>query len=415
MRSFLLTLFNRQNKPAHSIMGNLVSSCEFRYQLEIIDKGGNVKFRQPWRSHMISDWGMDNLFTSFNYADGFLYINVGNAVSPTPVRRDSAPITFTQTGNAVVASGNFFLNADVGRILKYNDGPGTEVYITGWTDAQHITVSGPSASIGPNTGTIWYVNRLTLDSVVSNMSGNLYGTTGGDNGTLFGTNTVTLYRKIIGATCTSPTTLTEIGFNQAGYYQNMWDMDIITGGVAVTNGDQAVASCQLVITYADTTPLAVGNVASGYDSSGTFQIETLGVTNTASYFQPYQQIILPDGSSSSYYNQFGPYAPALFTTVTAAFTQSVYSATAATIAQTDPGIGTKGTQLAYTNGSFFRDTYYKYLLAESNATIYGLALVSNGDAAHRGASLLFTTPVTKNSTQTLDFTVRKSLQRILVN
>jgi hypothetical protein len=54
-------------------------------------------------------------------------------------------------------------------------------------------------------------------------------------------------------------------------------------------------------------------------------------------------------------------------------------------------------------------------LAESNGTIYGLGLVSRVDPSHRGASLLFTTPVTKGSTQTLDFTTRKTIQRVLVN
>jgi hypothetical protein len=364
---------------------------------------------------MISDYGIDAMFNGRNYATAFEWLMVGNAVSPTPVRRDSAPTTFTQVGNGVTASGGFFTSADVGRIIKYNDGPGTEVYITGFTSATLVTVGGSSASIGPVTGTVWYVNRTGLGSPVTGMAGSDYSTIGGDNGTLFGTNSVTLFRKIIGGACTSATTLTEVAFGWYGDNASCWDLDIITGGVAVGVGDQAVATCQLVLTYANTTPQSVANVATGYDSTGTFQIETLGCV-TLGNSNAFQQIVRSNGVSSAGSASGGPGSVSYFQTITGSFTQSVYSPTAALIAFTNTGEGPKGATTSYTNGSFFLDTYYKYILSESNGTIYGLALTGDpGYNSNRAASLLFTTPFTKNSTQTLDFTVRKSLQRILVN
>jgi hypothetical protein len=412
----LKRLFGKNLSPPY--VGHLRASCEFRYKLDIIDKDGNVRHSRPWVSNMIPDCGINNLFNGTELCNAFLYLEVGNGVSPTPVRRDTGSTTLTQVATTVTASGNFFTSADVGRLIKYNDGPGTEVYITGYTSGTVVTV-GTSASIGPINATIWYVNRTTLDSWVSNMGGNTYSGTGGDNGSTVSGNTITMFRKIIGGACTSPTTLTEIAFNNANNVTNCFDLDIITGGVAVIVGDQAVATCQLTVSYSGTTPSAVGNVATGYDSSGSVQIESFGFSGLPSATNAAIDLVKADGSSSSDASRFAePGNTTPFGIALATFTQATFSNT--TFPATVTNVNIAGTQgfgalVAYSNGSFRRDTYYQFNLGSFAGTIYGLLFMQSNGNNQRWGSLKFTTPFTKSNSQTLDFTVRKSLLRVLVN
>ncbi len=380
----------------------LHSTASLRYKFQVV-RDGKVVYDFPFRNNLILDSGL-NKAGSVQWCNCFKVMLLGNNVSPVPVRRDSGGITLAQAANAVTASGAFFQAGDVGRLLKYNDSPGTEVYITAFTDSSHVTVGGPSQVVAAVSGTIWYVNETALSTLYATTS--TYSTDGGANGSTAVGGVITHKRTIIGGAVGGTVTLTELGFSDSVTNANIFDRDIIVGGVTLVAGDQPQAVVELIMTYSPTTPLSVGNVATGYDSSGQLQIERLGlgangISSVQSNGSTATGILDNNGSGG-------------IVTIDATFTLSAFS--------TGAGINHHGWASnysldAYSDGNFYRDLLIEFGTGESNFDIYGFAIgtPSTQNDATSYITQKFTAPFTKNSTQVLDMTFRKSWSRVLTN
>ncbi len=369
----------------------------FRYKVGYI-RDGKQYWVTDWKDNLILDSGLDKLGTVDAEAC-FRWCLFGNQVSPDPVARNSGAITFTTVGAACTASANFFSAADVGRLIKFDDAGGQERYITAFTSATLVTLgSAPSPAIAANTATVWYVNQTALQSDYSNT--NSYQQNGGDNGTSWSGGTRTMKRTYIGAAVVGSVTLTEIGFNNTNSNASLFDRDIIVGGVGLINGDQPTAIAQFIQTFTPTTPVALGNVATGFDSSGDFQL--CWVDANVTYVQANGNGTGNDGMEPP------SNSGSAFSLKQATFTIPAFNTS---VGAGSPVQATGGSLAGYTPGSFFRDKTASYDVTRGNGTNYGIIF----GFFEYGTALKFTTPFIKLNTQTLDFTFRWSWQRILHN
>lgn len=375
----------------------------FRYRMGYIRDGRD--FLLPWKDNLILDTGLDMIGNIASYPNCFVAALFGNQVSPTPVARNSGAVTFTTTGSACVASGNFFVSSDVGRLIKFDDGGGQERYITAFADATHVTLgSAPSPAVVAQTATVWYVNETALESLYSSTT--TYRTGSGDCGTSFSTDTRTMKRTYTGAVITGGgVTLTEIGFSNSGTNVNIFDRDIIVGGIALIDGDIPLCVAELIQTFTPSTPLSVGNVATGYDSSGTVQWCDIG--REASFVNT----VGATSNSPSFIDPINPTNTGQLGLVSGVFTLPAFNSFQA------PASGFVGTDnetiAGYTPGSFFRDKLYSFNITSGNGTITGYQALAGGGSICWAQ--LLTTSFTKTGSQTLAITIRYSWQRILQN
>lgn len=389
------------------------ASAKLRYRIEIIRAGKLVK-KLPWsKFHLITDAGLDKVGT-FAWLQCISTPIMGEGVTPTAIRRDSGAITFTQSGNTLMASAGFFTAADVGRLFKWGVGSaGTELYITAFTSPTIVTVGGAPFTVStPEVGTVWYVNTAALQTPIPGFSWTKnndalenYSTaaTAGDTCTV--TNQTTFYSSAF----TAAKTVTEIAFSNSSTNADVFDRDLVTPSVAFLVGDQAKITVQLIVKWSPITPVGVGNNASGYDSAGQMQIESIGMSNLngVSHFSSSGQL------SGGGQMQLEPYCTmvniGVLTTNTAfqAFNATTPNNTGTMVAQ-------NGTTAAYGTGNRYRDCETTFSISQANGTIYGVS-IGSGATGGRLLTQRFFTPFTKLPTQTYRVPWRKSWSRILTN
>lgn len=376
------------------------SNYVFRYRVGFIRDG--VRQLLPWKNNLILDSGLDQIGTILA-ATCFNSCLFGDQVSPTPVSRNSGAVTFTTVGTACTASGGFFVAQDVGRLIKFDDTDGQERYITNFTSSTLVTLGvAPSPAIVAQTATVWYVNQTALESLYATTQ--TYGSAGGDNGTTWSGAVRTMKRTFTGNPISgSPVTLTEIGFNSSTSNSNIFDRDIIVGGIGLIPGDIPLAIAELVQTFTPSTPLSVGNSATGYNNSGTVQfcdtINDLSSVNSAGNTQGSGGSIEPPTNSAG-----GLLATNLVWTFPA------FNGTQAPVTGSTPSSLSID---SYTPGSFFRDKNGVYSISTANGPITGFNFLTGAGTFSWGH--LLTTPFTKTSSQSLSVTLRYTWQRILQN
>lgn len=389
---------------------NIHANAKFRYRFGY-RRNGQDFWATDWRDNLILDSGLDKV-ASTGWVAAFAVCSLGVPVSPTPVRRDSSPITFTTSGTTCTASGSFFSVADVGRLIKFNDGPGTEVYITAFTDASNVTINS-SPGIVAQTGTVWYVNETALDTWNRNIT--TFDTSAGNNQTTASGNTITHKRTFLGTAISGTLTFTEIGFNDGTGTTNIFDRDIIVGGVTLVNGDQPKAEAQLILTYDPSVSTAVGNVGTGFDTSGNSILA--GILNSNPPYSGIQVVQSSGATQNDTNNSLEPNNATGLGVKTATFTLPAFSNTTDGAAITNFVSG-GGSLQPYSNGNFFRDVVSSFSTGTANGTIFGFvlptALITGSYYAPTFEQEL-TTSFAKTSAQTLSLTLRRSWQRTLTN
>lgn len=387
------------------------TKAQLWHRFGVLRKGQRT-WLTDYRPHLILDSGMDKV-ASTRWAPCFSGFLIGNAVSPTPVRRDSNLVTISASGTTATASGNFFEAGDVGRIIKWDDIDGTERYISAYNSPTDVTLSS-AATVAATTAVIWYVNVSALDANVAQTRS--FGVDTGDNDSSFSGNVLTMKRTMIGSALAGATTVTEIGFSNNQTNSDLFDRDVISGGFPLSAGDQPLAEVNLILTFDPSTPLAVGDVGTGCDTSGTLQYQgfNFGTSGTSGSY------ISSVGSNGSNVgdgtNQNAE--PSLYTRLcifTSDFTQSAFApgTSLSPAGSFQLPIGQNILQ-AYSAGSFYRDTLHNLLVGDAIGTIYGLGFMNNAGNGCWG-TLKFTTPFTKDGTQVLNLRTRKSWSRTLVN
>lgn len=405
-----LALFKKTVKKRASTHTNF--GCVFRYKLGVRRNGQDI-WLKDWRNNLILDSGLDKM-SGRRFNDCWFTCLFGNQVAPMPVSRDSLTIIFNTSGATCSASGSFFQSADVGRLIKFDDVAGTEAYITSFTDSTHVGLSlTPSPAIVSQTATIWYVNETALQSLYATTS--TYDQTGGANGTSAIANVITYKRTFLGAAVGGNVTLTEIGFSDSTTNSDLFDRDIITGGIALVTGDQPLAVAELILTMGPAVSTPVGNVATGFDSSGDCIISGLAYNNAG---QGAIVPILTNGNTATGAGYLEPTSGGSFSN-----NISLYNTSQAVVAF-DNGNGTAITGFAdsdsvtlgpYSSGTFFRDRIYVFGVTTGNSpNIYGI-FMRNAGTGGTVFQLALTASFAKLSTQVLTVALRASWQRILMN
>jgi hypothetical protein len=389
----------------------LHSLTSVSYKLQVL-RGNRIVKETPFRPYLITDAALDNV-ASTSWLELLTTPILGENATPTPVRRDGGAVTFTQAGNTLTASASFFSAADVGRLFKWGTGAGgNEIYITGYTDNQNVTVGGAPASVSSTVGTVWYVNTAALLTPITGLTwtketGSAYNYS--SCATAGAIATVTHHTTFISSAFGSAKTLTEIAFNSSDTNTDVNDRDVISPSVSLLSGDQARVILEVQVSYTPITPQAVANFATGYDSSGIMQIEALSLgidwASAIRYFSAPGDIVgsacLEPGYACSFF-AWNDWTPQAF--------DAGGSMPAAALGRAD------GSLAGYGTGTFFRDTSGTFSITQANATIYGVVI---GRSLYYGVmhwlGLKFTTPVVKIGTQTLSFTFRKSWGRVLTN
>lgn len=380
---------------------NTHTKALFRYKVGFI-RQGKRHWITPWKNNLILDCGLDKV-ASVGWCRAFEFCLFGNQVAPSPVARNSGAVTLSQTTTTITASGSFFVAQDTGRLFKFDSGE--ECYLT-FMDATHATAS-ISRSVGSGPGTIWYVNQTALESLFDATS--TYGATGGDNGWSAVGNVTTNKRTYTGSSVAAPVTLTEIGFSHSGANATIFDRDIITGGVALIIGDIPLAVAELITTYTQNTVSAVGNVGTGFDSSGDFQLTALAKGSSQTNVQ---WVNNGGGTDGLFVNNpaLEPNTVPQLAVYTATF--SIPAFTSGTVVSFGSGItANMETLQSYSAGNFYRDTISFFDISTPIGNIYGIGSHKDENAWAQKLTTFFN----KTGAQTLTITTRKSWQRILTN
>lgn len=346
--------------------------------------GRIVKERAP-EKNLVLDGGLNNLAgsgalmaSSFPASiSAVCLIGSGNTANST----SSGAITFTQSTTTVTASAAFFTSGMVGAILKYGTGSGgVEYYITAFTDSTHVTVN-TSATVAATVGTVWFVQRTTLDSFL--FSSSTYQTNAGDCGTTVSGNTVTHKRTYIFAQQSSPYTVNEIGYARQIVSNRILGRVVLSSSdvVGITNFYVVVIS--ITFTYLPSTPASVANVGVNINTAGTLALETVnsqifGIVGTSGNIGA--QGLLDNGGSPSL----------MFATAT--YTQNSSPNTTTTPAPARLSIATAGW---VNNASVVGQMTVTYngSISTSGQSLFGIALGSTS-ANQYSLDILFTTTQT---------------------
>ena len=380
------------------------NNLSFGYKIEFLRKG-KIIAKTPFRRHMLTDSFLNNC-ASYSFLDCLGMPVLGESVSPTPVRRDSGSITFTQTANRITASSGFFELADVGRLFKWGVGSGgLEVYITNRVSATQVDVTAsPDVGVAA-VGTVWYVNTDALLTPIAGLTWSCLNNVSENNSSF---NTVgdvciiTHNRVFYSSAFTVAKTISEIGFTHPYAFSNLSDRDVVTPGVALGVGDQAKVTTQFIMNVTPCTAQAIANFATGFDSSGNAKFEAFNG-------DCFRTINSAGGVQGT-----GNMEPDLGIHIGVSlqdFTLQAFNPTGDVI----PGTNflKAATQIGYGAGSYYRDAKAVYAISEANGTIYGVYLSPWFN--RRQYALKLTTTFAKGATQVLELTCRKSWSRILTN
>ena len=394
-----------------SVNAQVSISNQVRYKLEIV-RNGEVVCGTQFRDNMLTDFGLDDITQGMGWLSGLGLPRLGNGVSPSPVRRDSGAITFTQSGTTLTASSSFFVSDDTGKLFKWGTGStGDEVYLT-YVSGTQCAVSVSATVSTPTIGTIWYVNVSALTNYISGLS--WVGEAGADKNysvaSVSGDVVTVTHQHVQNSSAFgSGTTVTEIGFNPLSYGEtSLYDIDIISPPVVFLAGDQARVTLQVIQTISGLTPASAPNVGTGYDSSGTVQLESIGLSdNGLETFDTYGN---PSGNNGT----LDPgYLIGRGVVYGNTITLQPFNADTGTYIYSGSSYFANNTQSpdSYGTGNHYIDINITWGIANANTTLYAVSFGANC----RQFTLVFNTPLVKTSSQTLSFKFRKSWSRVLVN
>ena len=389
------------------------TSNVFRYKVGYI-RDGKRYLSPDWRNNLIMDAGLNKAGNVTSWCGCFSNCFFGNNVSPVAVQRDSGVVTFTQASNVITASGGFFVAQDVGRLFKWGTGSaGTEAYITAYTSSTQVTVgASPDVAVG-EVGTVWYVNSPTLSTVLQTTS--TYGAEGGDNGTSIVANVMTHKRTFVGSAVGSGTTLTEIGFSHDSANTNLFDRDIISGGVALLTGDIPLAVAELIQTLNQTTPATAPDVGVGCNTEGDIQVEWISLNNGTGW----SSVSTSGATQSSGGICLEPTGNGLMGAIIASFTFNAFSEGGSSPTGRNQYVQnySNGT---FTAGVFSREKSVTVPISGAIGNVYGFGIGAGGSSgntlvSYNNAAVKFDNFFAKSGAQVLTFSFTVSWQRILTN
>lgn len=378
-------------------------SASVHYRVSVLENGREIR-RLPRKRNLILDAGLDRVATNY-WAEMTRYAAAGTGTNP--VKRDSGAVTFTRAGNVVTASAGFFEAGDVGRLIKWDTGE--EAYISAYNSTVEVETAD-SGTIAASEGTVWYVNRTGLQAEVKRSG--TYGSDSGDNETTFSLGAWTFKRTFIFSEEVGAVTYNEIGWsyaNSAG--NNLFGMDIITGGVSLVAGQQLKVVVELTLPLGPAAPTPWSNTISGWSTDGECCAESVTISSAAAF-----GFVNNDGTPN-----FGPLnSGGVFDGNTnkncylSNDSTALVSQTTSTISAPS-NVGSKNLAgQTYINGTFKRDFTGKFLVSEGNSAAIR-SIFFHTQAPNRTFRVLLDSAETKDSDHTLSITFTLSWSRVLVN
>lgn len=360
-----------------------------QFQTRIVSPGGIILKESPWQKNLIMDQGLNNLAQKSGgcgpcgLGDASKYCLIGSGTNPVLI--PSSPVTVSQSTTTVTASGSFFTAGMVGAILKYGHGTsGAEVYITGFTDATHVTVN-TSATVASVVCSVWMVQQTALQTQL--FVSNTYQTSGSSCGTTFSSPNITLQRTYVFPTQGSPYTVNEIGWSPVNSGPIMGRAVLAVSDVVGT-GNFYVVVIAITYTYFPSSPQAFGNVGTNLDTTGTammefFAVSTVnssGVTDVSAGFLDATQGAWLTFPSATYTQQ-----SAIANSVTTTWPSRIGDLTFGAWTYTASGLfGSLPGQMQSTTDTPF---------STAGTTIYGIGLTKAGSSANGPAfDVKLTTP-----------------------
>lgn len=379
-----------QRDLADPILSRLVEE-----QAEALAAGPSREvYSSGFKPNLLTDVGMDWVCGNATRIDFFGAAKLGTGTTPTVY--DSEAITASASGTALTASSSFFTSEMVGMVIQWDGG--AKAYIQSVTDGTNAVLATSVTASG--TFAVHAVNRTGLANPVAEQTTKY-------------TDVVTRSSGVWKRTMSWVFAIESVNRNytEGGIFCN-WDgsvyktalsLFLITGGtVTILIGQQATLSYEFsasVNTSAVTTswPMSEYDTTDpqGWDStSGKHQVVSLRWLDGA---------LLPSIESG---NDCG-----VLTT-----TSSLLGYGDNSSAEVPTAIGSYvvGSKAAYTPGTFYRDSTYTFGSTHSNTTAIRSFFLSDGynNAAWQ---FLFDTAKGKTDKQSLSLTIRRALNRVLVN
>lgn len=253
-----------------AIVSTPAQTASVIYRLAVVDADGTARAVQSAKRNLIMDAGL-NMLATRNWSEMLGRATYGTGTAPT--KRDSGSVTFTRAGNTVTASAGFFLNTDVGALLKFDTGE--EMYVTAYASATSVTVS-VSGTLAASEGTVWFVNQTALESAVGTVE--LTST-----GTSYATGTHTLSYTGTFAAVGATTVAREIGWMvNAAPYTTLFGRDLLTAPVTLLAGQQLRVTVDLLVQVGPLTPQVYTNTVTGWTSNGEQQLVSTDLISPAS-------------------------------------------------------------------------------------------------------------------------------------
>jgi hypothetical protein len=263
-------------KKELSFKGNLNSQVSHRVRLFLEDRASGARRQvSDWESNLVFDTGLNNLATGFGGRQPggnvglYTYLQVGSGNTPNFFNSGASAI-FTQSGNTLHSSTGFFTGAMVGGLFKWGIGTGgAEIYITGYTDSQNVTVSTSATVSTPAIGTVWMVQQTALETF-------LYNTTvkqNGANGTTYSGNTQVNSLTFVFPSQGSVYSVNEIGYTNSSSTSSCYGRIVLSSTVTVPTTDFLVVEFEGTNIQSPSAQIAVGNVGSNVDTAGTAMLQ----------------------------------------------------------------------------------------------------------------------------------------------
>lgn len=259
---------------------NLGMKLGGRVRLSLYDAKTRKRiWRGKWESNLVFDTYLNalanNSTTTAGYANAFSVLKVGSGTNANEFNAAGSAI-FTQVGNTVTAASSFFTSAMVGGIFKYGatgTSNGAEQYISGFTSATQVTVSGAGMTVAtPTAGAVFMVQQTGLQTF--SFQSSTYASGAGMNGFTFVGNVATLFRTFVFAQQGSSYSVNEVGYATVAQSSGLCNGRIVLGStVTVPPTNFLVAQFQLVCTQSPSAQVAQANVGTGINTAGTAMLQ----------------------------------------------------------------------------------------------------------------------------------------------
>ena len=353
------------------------------------------------RPNLLTDAGMDWVCGNATQINFFDAAKLGTGTTPTVY--DSGAVTASAAGTALTASSSFFTSGMVGMVIQWDGG--AKAYIQSVTDGTNAVLTTSVTASG--VFAVHAVNRTGLANLVAEQTTKY-------------TDALTRVSGVSKRTMSWVFAIETVNRNytEGGIFCN-WDgsghntalsLFLLTGGtVTILIGQQATLGYEFSASV-NTSVVTATWPMSEYDTT-----DPQG-WNSASGQHQVLSLRSLDGMT-------GDQGASLLPSIDSGSDRGYITTTSSLIGYTDEAEGTvsdaigsrvDGSKSTYASKTFYRDSTYAFSSTHSNTTAIRSFILADY-YSKRAWQFLFDTAKGKTSNQSLSLTIRRALNRVLVN